>query len=161
MGAESRATIRCVAPAHSQGEQGLKDTIPAMMQMRACAYRRCTFGGGGGDLRRVERRRAMAPAVELGRAATMASVRAAGDDVARPLSDPSGLLCLPGKDWVACNGMFVELVLGMAEVDSWKELTESFLKPCGTPAGSKGSPLPGGRTVTWSEEAFKRIFRPR
>ena len=89
----------------------------------------------------------------------MASVRAAGDDVARPPSDPSGLACscLPGKDWVACNGMFVELVLGMAEVDSWKELTESFLKPCGTPAGSKGSPLPGGRTVTWSEEAFKRF----
>ena len=54
--------------------------------------------------------------------------------------------------------MFVEIVLGMAEVDSWKELTESFLKPCGTPAGSKGSHLPGGRTVTWSEEAFKRFL---
>ena len=101
----------------------------------------------------------MAPAIEVGRAATMASVRAAGDDVARPASNPSGLLCLPGKDWVACNGMFVEIVRGMAEVDSWKELIESFLKPCGTPAGSKGSPLPGGRTVTWSEEAFKRFLR--
>ena len=86
MGAEPRATIRCVAAAHSQAEQGLKDTLPALHQMRARAYRGCTVGGVGGDQRRVERRRAMAAAVELGRAATMASVRAAGDDVARPLS---------------------------------------------------------------------------
>ena len=101
----------------------------------------------------------MVAAVELGRAATMASVRAAGDDVAPPLSGPSGLLCLPGKDWVACNGMFVEIVLGMAEVDSWKELTESFLKPCGTPAGSKGSPRPGGRTVAGAREAIQKDSR--
>lgn len=93
----------------------------------------------------------MAAAVELGRAATMASVRAAGDDVARRHRTPLATIWLPGKDWVACNGMFVELVLGMAEVDSWKELIESFLKPCGTPAGSKGSPLPDGRTVAGSE----------
>ena len=85
MSAGPRATIRCVAAAHSQGEQGLKDTLPALVQLRACTYRRCTVGGGGGDQRRVERRRAMAAAVELGRAATMASVRAAGDDVARLL----------------------------------------------------------------------------
>ena len=105
----------------------------------------------------------MAPAVELGRAATMASVRASGDDVARPLSDPSGLLCLPGKDWVACNGMFVEIVRGMAEVDSWKELIESFLKPCGPPAGSKGrrlSRVPGwtDRTVTCGARRHSNEF---
>ena len=83
MGAGPRATIRCVAAAHSQGEQGLKDNLPALLQVSRCRLTQGTVGGVGGDQRRVERRRAMAAAVELGRAATMASVRAAGDDVAR------------------------------------------------------------------------------
>ena len=84
MSAGPRATIGCVAAAHSQGEQGLKDNLPALLQLRRCRLRRCTVGGGGGDQRRVERRRAMAAAVGLGRTATVASVRATGDDVARP-----------------------------------------------------------------------------
>ena len=35
---EPRATIRWVAAAHPQGEQGLKDTLPGEMQIRARAY---------------------------------------------------------------------------------------------------------------------------
>ena len=101
MSAEPRATMRGVAAAHSQGEQGLKDTFQDWLQVRACAYRRCTVGGGGGDQRRVERRRAMAAAVGLGRTATVASVRATGDDVARllHLSDPKN-----GKDGLDAFG---------------------------------------------------------
>ena len=45
MGAEPRATIRCVAAAHSQAEQGLKDTLTGLVEMRARAYRGCTVGG--------------------------------------------------------------------------------------------------------------------
>ena len=35
---EPRATIRGVAAAHPQGEQGLKDTLKVLMQIRARAY---------------------------------------------------------------------------------------------------------------------------
>ena len=83
MSAEPRATMRGIAAAHSQGEQGLKDNLPALLQVSRCRLTQGTVGGVGGDQRRVERRRAMAAAVGLGRTATMASVRAAGDDVAR------------------------------------------------------------------------------
>ena len=85
MSAGPRATIRCIAAAHSQGEQGLKDTFQHWCKSALAAYRRCTVGGVGGDQRRVERRRAMAAAVGLGRTATVASVRATGDDVAQLL----------------------------------------------------------------------------
>ena len=84
MSAGPRATMRGVAAAHSQGEQGLKDTFQHWCN---CALAR-TAGAQLEvvvvirDQRRVERRRAMAAAVGLGRTATMASVRAAGDDVA-------------------------------------------------------------------------------
>lgn len=157
MGAEPRATIRCVAAAHSQAEQGLKDTQPALVEMRARAYRGCTVGGVGGDQRRVERRRAMAAAVELGRAATMASVRAAGDDVARPLSALHHATEPPRKRWTCMQMKSLDLKLGPAHVHSWNELAESSLEPCGTPAGSKGSPRPGGRTVAGARGAFKKI----
>ena len=157
MSAGPRATIGRVAAAHSQGEQGLKDTLPALVQLRACTYRRCTVGGGGGDQRRVERRRAMAAAVELGRAATMASVRAAGDDVARPLSALHHATEPPRKRWTCMQMKSLDLKLGPAHVHSWNELAESSLEPCGTPAGSKGSPRPGGRTVAGARGAFKKI----
>ena len=157
MGAEPRATIRCVAAAHPQGEQGLKDTISSNVQMRACAYRRCTFGGGGGDQRRVGRRRAMAAAVELGRAATMASVREAGDDIARPASRLHGLTGPLWKRWTCMQIICFDFELGPAHVYSWNELAESSLEPCGTPAGSKGSPRTGGRTWRGARGAFKRI----
>ena len=157
MGAEPRATIRCVAAAHSQAEQGLKDTLTDWCKMRARAYRGCTFGGVGGDQRRVERRRAMAAAVELGRAATMASVRAAGDDVARPLSALHHATEPPRKRWTCMQIKCFHFELGPAHAHSWNELAESSLEPCGTPAGSKGSPRPGGRTVAGARGAFKKI----
>ena len=125
--------------------------------MRARAYRGCTVGGVGGDQRRVERRRAMAAAVELGRAATMASVRAAGDDVARPLSALHHATEPPRKRWTCMQMKSLDLKLGPAHVHSWNELAESSLEPCGTPAGSKGSPRPGGRTVAGARGAFKKI----
>ena len=153
MSAGPRATIRCVAAAHSQGEQGLKDTLPSQAQFRACAYRRCTVGGDGGDQRRVERRRAMAAAVGLGRAATMASVRAAGDDVARPLSRQHDLTGRQWKRWTCMQMKSFYLELGPAHVHSGTAPTESSLKPCGTPAGSKGSPRTGGRTWRGAEGA--------
>ena len=101
MSAEPRATMRGVAAAHSQGEQGLKDNLPALLQVSRCRLTQGTVGGGGGDQRRVERRRAMAAAVGLGRTATVASVRATGDDVARLLhvSDPKN-----GKDGLDAFG---------------------------------------------------------
>ena len=159
MGAEPRATIRCVAAAHSQAEQGLKDTQPGLVEMRARAYRGCTVGGVGGDQRRVERRRAMAAAVELGRAATMASVRAAGDDVARPLSALHHATEPPRKRWTCMQMKSLDLVLDLAHVHSWNELAESSLEPCGTPAGSKGSPRPGGRTTGGSEGRIQKDSR--
>ena len=157
MSAEPRATMRGVAAAHSQGEQGLKDNLPALLQVSRCRLTQGTVGGVGGDQRRVERRRAMAAAVGLGRAATMASVRAAGDDVARPLSRQHDLT---GRQWKRCTCMqmkFFYLELGPAHVHSWNEPTESSLKPCGTPAGSKGSPRTGGRTWRGARGTFKKI----
>ena len=101
MSAGPRATIRCIAAAHSQGEQGLKDNLPALLQVSRCRLTQGTVGGVGGDQRRVERRRAMAAAVGLGRTATVASVRATGDDVAQLLhvSDPKN-----GKDGLDAFG---------------------------------------------------------
>ena len=93
----------------------------------------------------------MAAAVELGRAATMASVRAAGDDVARPLSALHHATEPPRKRWTCMQMKSLDLELGPAHVHSWNELAESSLEPCGTPAGSKGSPRPGGRTVAGRE----------
>ena len=153
MSAEPRATMRGVAAAHSQGEQGLKDNLPALLQVSRCRLTQGTVGGVGGDQRRVERRRAMAAAVELGRAATMASVRAAGDDVARPLSRQHDLTGREWKRWTCMQMKSFYLELGPAHVHSWNEPTESSLKPCGTPAGSKGSPRTGGRTWRGAEGA--------
>ena len=106
MSAEPRATMRGVAAAHSQGEQGLKDNLPALLQVSRCRLTQGTVGGGGGDQRRVERRRAMAAAVGLGRTATVASVRATGDDVAQLLhvSDPKN--GKDGLDAVGCTSSF-------------------------------------------------------
>ena len=53
---------------------------------------------------------------------------------------------------------FFYLELGPAHVHSWNEPTESSLKPCGTPAGSKGSPRTGGRTWRGARGAFKKIL---
>ena len=157
MSAGPRATIRCIAAAHSQGEQGLKDNLPALLQVSRCRLTQGTVGGVGGDQRRVETRRAMAAAVELGRAATMASVRAAGDDVARPLSRQHDLTGRQWKRWTCMQMKFFYLELGPAHVHSWNEPTESSLKPCGTPAGSKGSPRTGGRTWRGARGTFKKI----
>ena len=99
----------------------------------------------------------MAAAVGLGRAATMASVRAAGDDVARPLSRQHDLTGRQWKRWTCMQMKSFDRELGPAHVHSWNELTESSLEPCGTPAGSKGSPRPGGRTVAGARGAFKKI----
>ena len=52
---------------------------------------------------------------------------------------------------------FFYLELGPPRMKSWNEPTESSLKPCGTPAGSKGSPRTGGRTWRGAEGAFKKI----
>ena len=93
----------------------------------------------------------MAAAVELGRAATMASVREAGDDIARPASRLHGLTGPLWKRWTCMQIICFDFELGPAHVYSWNELAESSLEPCGTPAGSKGSPLPDGRTVAGSE----------
>ena len=48
---------------------------------------------------------------------------------------------------------FFYLELGPPRMKSWNEPTESSLKPCGTPAGSKGSPRTGGRTWRGAEGA--------
>ena len=53
----------------------------------------------------------MAAAVELGRAATMASVRAAGDDVARPLSALHHATEPPRKRWTCMQMKSLDLVL--------------------------------------------------
>ena len=50
--------------------------------------------------------------------------------------------------------MFVDFMLGMADLADVKEPTESFLKPCGGPASSKGLPLAAGRTVVQREGAI-------
>ena len=52
---------------------------------------------------------------------------------------------------------FFYLELGPPRMKSWNEPTESSLKPCGTPAGSKGSPRTGGRTWRGARGAFKKI----
>ena len=56
---------------------------------------------------------------------------------------------------------FFYLELGPPRMKSWNEPTESSLKPCGTPAGSKGSPRTGGRTWRGARGAFKKILGPR
>ena len=99
-----------------------------------------------GDLGRVERRHATAAAVGLGRAATAPSVGAAGDDVARPLSLSISPAVHLWKRLPCMQIMFVGVMAGIPGLPCVKELAESFLKPCGSAADSKGSPLAGGRT---------------
>jgi hypothetical protein len=89
----------------------------------------------------------MAAAVGLGRTATVASVRATGDDVPRPHHLSMSQSMRNEKDSFGCQKKFFYLDFGPPRMKSWNEPTESSLKPCGTPAGSKGSPRPGGRTV--------------
>ena len=50
--------------------------------------------------------------------------------------------------------MFVAPMPGMPDLPDVNERTESFLKPCGGPANSKGSPLAAGRTVAQWEGAI-------
>ena len=95
--------MRGVAAAHSQGEQGLKDNLPALLQVSRCRLTQGTVGGGGGDQRRVERRRAMAAAVGLGRTATVASVRATAARDLQHSCDFDAEQADNGKDAFGCR----------------------------------------------------------
>ena len=88
----------------------------------------------------------MAAAVGLGRAATMASVRAAGDDVARPLSRQHDLT---GRQWKRWTCMQMKTL--MLETQKWGKVKNTG-PPRASPTELDGSghtsghPLHGAAT---------------